>query len=47
MTRLNVEFPDGVDAQLDELVEADEFGTKAEAIRYYVRSGLQREEVPA
>jgi len=46
MARYTVRMPDGLDAELAELVESDEFTSKQSAIRYYVRNGLLREDIP-
>ena len=42
---MNLRYPDGLDDDLEELVANDQFTSKAQAIRYYIRSGLQREYV--
>ena len=44
MAELTVNFPDGLYRELDDQIGASErFTTKNEAVRYYVRQGLQRD----
>lgn len=46
MTYVNVDFPEGLNDSLEGVVEEDErFKSKSEAVRYYVRNGLQREMI--
>jgi Arc/MetJ-type ribon-helix-helix transcriptional regulator len=42
MPQLNVQLPDGLDEELNELVENDEFWTsKSEAVRHALREMIQ------
>lgn len=44
--RQTIRMPDGMKRELDRLVEDEElFSNTSEAVRYYVRQGLQREVV--
>ncbi len=45
MAELTVAFPDGLHDDLEKLVEQSQFKSRNEAVRYYVRSGLQREAI--
>jgi len=44
MGNLTVDFPDRLSERLSELVEDGSFKSKNEAVRYFVRNGLQREQ---
>lgn len=43
MANLTVRFPDELYSELGAQVDGDQFASKNEAVRYYVRAGLQRE----
>jgi len=44
MEHLTMHMPAKLVAQLDAQVEQDKFESRSAAIRYYVRSGLQRKD---
>jgi len=44
MGNLTVDFPDRLSKRLSELVEDGSFKSKNEAVRYFVRNGIQREQ---
>jgi Arc/MetJ-type ribon-helix-helix transcriptional regulator len=46
MPRVNVDFPDGLARDLDDLVEEDEqFKSRSEAVRYAVRQLCQQQVI--